>query len=174
MSVRQQFERQWAWTHWYQTTDDLTHFGSTTKMVLNSCSSAIRQPIVEWHHINKDTKWGYRSLWWWWLMVIVVTFGVTERHSLCSYQCGNGGGVHWSVSCRHQHRLQNNRRERVIVQSMQMGTGEEQEITLCVFVSFFLHQRGHIHSHRESGQRSTQSTRTDWPRLANMNIDIVL
>lgn len=111
----------------------------------------------------KDTKWGYRSRWWWRLMVILVTFGVTERHgSLCSYQCGNSRGVHWSVSRRHQHRLQNNRRERVIVQSMQMGTGEEQRAPLCAFVCFLFHQRGHIHSHLEL-QR---------PRLATMNVDV--
>lgn len=43
------------------------------------------------------------------------SFRVTERRrSLCSYQCWNSGGVHWSVPRRHQHWLQNNRRERVI------------------------------------------------------------
>lgn len=70
-----------------------------------------------------------------------VTFRVTERcGSLSSYQCGNGGGVHWSVARGHQHRLQNNRRKRVIVQGMQKGTGEEQWLPIGLILRVL-----HIH-----------------------------
>lgn len=98
---------------------------STDKMALIWQISFCSQTAKLW--VTPDpAKRGNESDWWWRRMMILVTFRATERHgSLCSYQCGNSGGVHWSVSCRHQHRLQNNRRESVIVQGMRMGTGEE-------------------------------------------------
>lgn len=84
---------------------------------------------------NEDTK---SDGWWLWMMEL-VTLRVTARHkSLCSYQCGNSGGVHWSVSRRHQHRLQNNRRERVIVHGMRMGT-RGRTVGTTLFMLLFVH-----------------------------------
>lgn len=84
---------------------------------------------------NEDTK----SDGWWWQMMKLVTLRVTaRRRSLCSYQCGNSGGVHWSVSRRHQHRLQNNRRKRVIVHGMRMGTGGR-TVGTTLFILLFVH-----------------------------------
>lgn len=87
--------------------------------------SVIRHLNFEWHQNPAKAGNEDRKSDWWRRMTTLVTLRVTERNtSRCSYQCGNSRGVHWRVSRRHQHRLQNNRRERVTVRSMQVGTGE--------------------------------------------------
>lgn len=61
---------------------------------------------------KKEEKKKQSHFWWWQTTMMQGTLTTTERHeSPCSYQSGNCRGVHWSVSCRHQHRLQNNRRD---------------------------------------------------------------
>lgn len=78
----------------------------------NKTSWVWKQEIL-WQWVWRLTSpWhGFRSHQWRRLMEVLLMSGVTAR----SYQSGNSRGVHWSVSCRHQHRLQKNRGERVIV-----------------------------------------------------------
>lgn len=124
--MKLRFEWQWAQTDWCHNDLQLNHH-QKKKIKRRGLNRLMRKATV-WamansaKAVNGDTEpdgddgWRHRWLSGW-------------HASLRSYQCGNSGGVHWSVSRRHQHRLQNSRRQRVIVRSMQPRSGEEHWFT---------------------------------------------